>query len=268
MTYDHNRKAGNAGDVFKHVALVAALNSASKSPKKFRFVDLFAGYAFNPVVEGNEWCDGIGRVSAKPENVHNKSVRLYLKWYLSRPSLRGGMYPGSSLIAHDVLAHQGRKIELTLYDVSDKPIENLRLVYDSQNHNIHHRAATIKDPEIFDADFLFIDPPGLFSEHETSYPKLNELIRFTTLPRQGQVLFWLPLTHSIQADTASIQSLVENGFDITRTVWARNASTPGCVLAYKLGDSALQQLRLAVEEIYSMADFGDGKGALLEHIDA
>ena len=266
MTYDHNRKAGNAGDVIKHVALIAALNSATKSSVKFRFVDIFAGYAFNPVVKGNEWCDGIGRISTEPENVRNDSVRLYLKWYLSRPSLRGGIYPGSSLIAHDVLAHQGRKIELTLYDISERPIKSLRHIYGSQNHNIFHRAATIKDSEIFDADFLFIDPPGLFSEHKISYPKLHELIQFTTLPRQGHVLFWLPLTHSSQTDAETIQSLVEHGFDITRAVWARNAVTPGCLLAYRLGDSAIKRLRLAVEEIYSIAEFGTGDGALLEHI--
>lgn len=268
MTYDHNRKAGNAGDVIKHVALIAALNSASSSSGKFRIVDLFAGYAFNPIVEGNEWCDGIGRISAKPENVDNDSVRLYLKWYLSRPSLRGSMYPGSSLIAHDVLDHLGREVKLTLYDISDKSVENLRLVYDIQKHNVHHRAATINDSEIFDADFLFIDPPGLFSEQNTSYPKLEELIQFTALPKQGQVLFWLPLTRSIQADKASVQLLVEHGFDITRAVWASDVTTPGCILAYKLSDDAIKKLRLAVKEIYTIAEFGTGEGTLLEHINA
>lgn len=267
MTYDHNKKAGNAGDVIKHVALIAALNSASKNSNKFRFVDIFAGYAFSSVMDGNEWRDGIGRISIKPENVRSDAVRLYLEWYLSRPSLLGGIYPGSSLIAYDVLAHQGREIELTLYDISDKPIENLRLVYDSQKHNIYHRAATIDDSQILDADFLFIDPPGLLSEHNTSFPILDDLIQFTTIPRQGQVLFWLPLTRSSQADTATIQSLVEHGFDITRTVWARNVGTPGCVLAYRLRDSVKQRLRLAVEEIYSIAGFGTGEGTLLEHID-
>ena len=220
----------------------------------------------NPLIDGNEWCDGIGRISTKAENVQNDSVRLYLKWYLSRPSLRGGVYPGSSLVAHDVLTHLGREIKLVLYDISDKPIRNLRLIYGDRKHSINHRAATIKDPEIFEADFLFIDPPGLSSEHERSYPELEELIQFTTLCRRAQVLFWLPLTHSAQADRTSIQSLIKQGFDITRTVWARNSKTPGCILAYRLNDSALQRLRFAVEEIYNIAGFGGGDGALLEHI--
>lgn len=268
MSYDHNRKAGNAGDVIKHVGLIAALNSASTSPGKFRVVDLFAGYAFNPIVEGNEWFNGIGRISAKPENVDTDSVRLYLRWYLSRPSLQGSMYPGSSLIAHDVLDHLGGEVELTLYDISDKSVENLRLVYDKQRHNIHHRAAKVTDPEIFDADFLFIDPPGLFSEKYPSYPKLKKLIQFTELPNKSKVLFWLPLTRSIQADKASVQLLLKHGFDITRVVWSSDMSTPGCILAYRLSGAAIKRLRRSVEEIYTIAGFGNSEGALLEHVDA
>jgi len=268
MAYDHNKKAGNAGDVIKHVALIAALDSLRKDNDKLKFVDLFAGYAFNPIVAGNEWRDGIGRININPENVLNDAVRVYLNWYLSRPSLNGGIYPGSSLVAHDVLTHQGREIELTLFDISENPIKNLKLVFGGKQHHIYHRAANLNDSEIVTADFLFIDPPGLSSERNSSYPKLDELIQFTSLPKAAQILFWLPMTESIQTDAASIQTLVGCGFDITRVAWAGAGTTPGCVLAYKLSRGTVPRLRSAVEEIYAIAELGNDKGSYLEHVNA
>lgn len=268
MAYDHNKKAGNAGDVIKHVALIAALGSVRELNDRFKFVDLFAGYAFNPIIAGNEWKEGIGKINIKPESIHTDAVRSYLNWYLSRPSLMGGSYPGSALIAHDVLTHQGREVELTLFDISENPVKNLKLVFTDEQHQIYHRAANLNDSQIVTADFLFIDPPGLSSQHNPSYPSLDDLIQFSSLPKAAQVLFWLPMTQSIQADRDSVQTLLGHGFDITRVAWAGPGSTPGCVLAYKISKDTLPMLRSAVEEIYSMAGLGNDKGAVLEHIDA
>ena len=84
MAYDHNKKAGNEGDIVKHVALIAALNSisATKSSEQFNYADLFAGYAFNPLVEKNEWKNGIGKIHNQSLKVTDKNVQLYFNWYL------------------------------------------------------------------------------------------------------------------------------------------------------------------------------------------
>ena len=64
MTYDHHEKAGNQGDVVKHVALIAALDTILQECDQttFRYADTFAGYAYSPIIQGNEWDRGIGRV--------------------------------------------------------------------------------------------------------------------------------------------------------------------------------------------------------------
>jgi 23S rRNA A2030 N6-methylase RlmJ len=268
LAYDHNRKAGNPGDVIKHVGLIAALLSSDKTEHAFRFVDLFAGYAYNPIVDGNEWCEGIGRITTCSENSANLAVQLYLDWYLSRPSLVGGMYPGSSLVANDVLTYLGTGIELTLYDISEKPIRNLKRVYGTDKHSIHHRAGSLDDPEIALADFMFIDPPGIRSLRESTYPKLSDLIELAELPEMCQTLFWLPLTDSKTENSAAIQSLLQCGFDISRAVWANQSRMIGCFLAYKLSVAGKNQLRSAVEEAFEIARLGVLESSMVDHLDA
>ena len=54
--YDHWRKAGNQGDVVKHVALIAALDVILDAHKKkeFLYADTYAGYAHIPLLKSNE----------------------------------------------------------------------------------------------------------------------------------------------------------------------------------------------------------------------
>ena len=268
MAYDHNQKAGNPGDVIKHVALIAALISIDKNEYTFRFVDLFAGYAYSPLDGGNEWREGIGRIANPSKTSSNLAVQLYLDWYLSRPSLIGGTYPGSSLIAVDVMAYLSKRIELTLFDISEKSIRNLKRVYGSDSHFIHHRAARFEDPEIALADFLFIDPPGIHSSSKPSYPTLKELLEFAKLPANGQTLFWLPLTDSVTENDAARHSLLNSGFDITQAVWANQGSMIGCMLAYRLAEEGIDALRTSVAEAFDIARLGTNRFFMVEHTDA
>ncbi len=54
--YDHHKKAGNEGDICKHPALIAALDEtvAHTHCSPFLYADIFAGYAKNPLLKGNE----------------------------------------------------------------------------------------------------------------------------------------------------------------------------------------------------------------------
>jgi hypothetical protein len=65
MSYDHHKKAGNEGDICKHPALIAAvdLTLASGAGTPFRYADLYAGYAKNPLTVGHEWRNGIGGIA-------------------------------------------------------------------------------------------------------------------------------------------------------------------------------------------------------------
>src|SRR5581483_2262064 len=88
MRYDHHEKAGNQGDVVKHVALLAALDKVLGKHQRsdFRYADTFAGYAHSPIVQGGEWEHGIGVILGEQNAKrldHNRHTSLWLRWYLS-----------------------------------------------------------------------------------------------------------------------------------------------------------------------------------------
>lgn len=267
MQYDHNNKAGNAGDIFKHTALIAALNAMPNTGRSVRFVDLFAGYAVNPILSGNQWQQGIGRIHRECNRTDNEAISCYRDWYLSRPSLVGSVYPGSSLIAQDVITARGQQVALTLYDISAAPIDNLRCVYDGCGHDIHHRAAEIGDTGINNADFLFIDPPGLKSDNQPDYPTLDELLAFTEQAPAAASFFWLPISKTNNAEP-EMTTLSARGFSVSAVVWGEHyatGSTIGCVIAYRTSEEGVQQVRDTLGEMFRLTGWEAGRGALVTH---
>jgi len=268
VAYDHNIKAGNAGDIFKHVALIAALRDLPAPASPVKFVDLFAGYAANPILPGREWQQGIGRVKAQCASTDNKDVNAYLSWYLSRPDLVGASYPGSSLIARDTLKDQGREIALTLYDIADGPVNSLRQVYGAEPHKVFHRAARPDEPEVTEADFLFIDPPGLASEAQPELPTFGDLFEFCDAAKQAYQMFWLPVTcgQSIESD---LEQLFEQNFQVSVVVWGAEyatGTTQGCLIAYRSMDVEGQlRIRAALDEMHDLTGWDLERGAYIEH---
>lgn len=267
MQYDHNNKAGNAGDIFKHTALIAALNALPNTSQTFRFVDLFAGYAVNPILSGNQWQQGIGRIYRKCDNTDNQAVCSYHNWYLSRPSLVGGVYPGSSLIAQDVITARGQEVVMALYDISAAPIDNLRRVYDGCDHDIHHRAAELTDSDIQSADFLFIDPPGLQSDSQPGYPTLDALLAFSEQTPTAASFFWLPISKTNTAES-EMETLRAQGFSVSAVVWGEHyatGSTIGCVIAYRASGAGVEQVQDTLDEMFRLTGWEAGRGASVTH---
>ena len=62
MDYAHARHAGNAGDVFKHVALIALLEAMVRDPAPLTYVETHAGDGLYPLGSAGEWGDGAMRV--------------------------------------------------------------------------------------------------------------------------------------------------------------------------------------------------------------
>src|SRR5688572_13202069 len=121
MRYDHRIHAGNKGDVVKHVALVAALRTAMEANRRrsFRYADAFAGPSGTTLRRTGEWVRGIGSVD-RGKRPRSRDVRSWLSWYLPRPILPGGRYPGSALIAADVAASLGKRLTMNLWDTSNE----------------------------------------------------------------------------------------------------------------------------------------------------
>ena len=62
MDYAHARHAGNAGDVLKHVALVALLETMLRDSAPLTYVETHAGDGLYPLGSAGEWGGGVLRV--------------------------------------------------------------------------------------------------------------------------------------------------------------------------------------------------------------
>ena len=266
MTYDHHKKAGNQGDVVKHIALLAAVDTilGNSDCSVFRYVDIYAGYAHNPLIKGNEWKRGIGSLDAENSSISNKHVRSWIKWYLARPTLLGGMYPGSSLIVSDIAASRHDKIQMSLWDISPSVIAELMTIYRGHGHHIMTRPATNKDSVITDADFLFIDPPGIRSNTNRDYPRWRDILVFLQRSAPKNVLLWIPVTVNTKSSPPKESepsrkyrqdALSVSGYRATRTIWCPGGRTIGCQLIYRFPEAAVRAVRSAIESVVELTNW-------------
>ena len=129
--YDHNRKAGNEGDICKHLGLIAAVGEtvAHTGDSPFKYADIFAGYAKNPLRGGCEWPQGIGLVAGPDLLSGNRHVAFWAECAkLNEPPTVGGTYPGSAWFAREVCNRRGRLIELWLWETASAPNNDLRTI--------------------------------------------------------------------------------------------------------------------------------------------
>jgi len=278
MEYDHNNKAGNEGDIVKHVALIAALGALlhSHEDKVFKYVDIYSGYAFNPIVKTNEWKNGVKKIYNNRDKISDKNVELYYRWYLSRPSLVSGIYPGSSLIALDTITFNGFIAHLTLFDISNKVLQNLYLAYDRSEHKIFDRASNQSDSEIQDADFIFVDPPGLYSNKKLDYPNPEDLLKYDNQAKTQNILIWLPITISTKSTPPKeskptlecIELFRKSGYQVTKIRWAIGGRVVGCFMAYRMKDDAILALQKSIVNMVEITNWKSKIENPVEHLEA
>jgi len=269
MAYDHNEKAGNQGDVIKHIALLAAVDTilTEEKRKAFRYCDTFAGYAVSQLIHGNGWKDGIGlffnTTSPDCETViHDKlngnaHVEQFRDLYLAgRPGIIGRMYPGSSLIVHDLCLQQNVKPEFSLWDISPSAIASLMTTYKGTEHSINPRPATCNEQPIEDADFVFIDPPKAPMTRSGGLC-WGDMIQFLK-PQHKNFMFWLPIDfrsskgEMIENTKQQREDALIKGLDALEIRWKideNSLRTVGCQLFYRFSDSAKSNLEAAVRHI-------------------
>ena len=121
MKYQHRHHAGNFGDVFKHVALVAMLRRLATKDKAFFFLDTHAGRGLYVLDESarREALHGVLRLAtAEP---HAEEIRDWLTLVRScnpgADTAGFSVYPGSPRLAQLVLRPQDR----ALYCELDRP---------------------------------------------------------------------------------------------------------------------------------------------------
>jgi len=154
ITYRHHFKAGNVGDVWKHAALVALLQSLPPGPR--RVLDTHAGAGRYRLDSTGEWTAGIGRLDATPFEGQPLAVQHYRELAGHRQPNRGGWYPGSPRFIRTFLREGD---ELVLVELLAEPRETLA------SHFANDPLVTVRDGDGFAAlaadrfDLAFIDPP-------------------------------------------------------------------------------------------------------------
>ncbi len=276
MAYDHNKHAGNEGDICKHPALIAALDKtlARSNRRAFKYADLFAGYAQNPLRSTGEWRQGIGVIAGKRLLNRNSHVAIWAK--CAGLDVRPGVdanypgYPGSAWFAQDVCNKRRRRVEFWLWETASAPHKNLRSAF-PRAHVVKRSAfpkahvvntpADYLDSAIHNADFVFIDPPS-----KSHWRRISGLLRCLD-PKQA-VLVWLPLGANTRKtppveDGLSLrcrkEALEELGMGVSSIRWAKGGHTIGCQLLYRLNANARHALIAAVERIIHLAQLSRGK---------
>lgn len=277
MAYDHNQKAGNQGDVVKHVALIAALDPLLANwdrSKEFQYADTFAGYAFSTLIHGNDWKDGVGKLLAKNDEERlaltlsqleaNPHTKIWYEWYLKgRPQLLGGVYPGSSLVAHDLCVQHRTSLHMSLWDIAPSAIAHLLTVYKGGEHEIYPRPVVFNEPAITNSDFVFIDPPYASMKRKLNTPLWSDLLRFPQ-PCHSNFMIWMPVGFHV-ADKQRVEhtaeqrkSALDSGLSATVVRWREGIHTVGCQLFYRLSGESKASLRAAVDQIVLAMNWAEG----------
>ena len=115
--YRHDKRAGNFGDVHKHIALLAALSATAegadaKSNRKVLYIETHAASGSYESTSSKAEDTGVGRVLAADESkeIMSQEIQVYadtIKRYRSGGGKSENRYPGSPVLALSCL-RQGR----------------------------------------------------------------------------------------------------------------------------------------------------------------
>lgn len=168
MNYRHIFHAGNFADVVKHLILVRIIAYLQRKPAAFRVIDTHAGVGLYDLAgdeagRTGEWIDGIGRLFAHALSpAATELAAPYLAAVRSR-NVDGALrfYPGSPLIARQLLREQDRLFALELHP------EDAAALRENLAHDIQARATHLDGwaalgsflPPKEKRGLVLIDPP-------------------------------------------------------------------------------------------------------------
>lgn len=245
--YDHNVKAGNQGDVIKHIALIAAASVLmKKNIEIFHYADTFAGYAYNPLKSDGEWSSGIGILQDLDISFQESSEKFWYDLWACKVGLRGSIYPGSSLFMLKLCMKKGISFKARLWDISPTVISQLVTFYDQSEVDIYPRPAKKDDFIGYKPNLLLIDPPD-FKDVDMGLT-LFELVE--------NVILWLPIvyTNGVESEASfqAFQKCLNQGLPNITVSWQSERNTRGCRLIFQLPDEAKQAVEKKSKDIANL----------------
>jgi len=156
MDYNHSRKAGNRGDVWKHSVLLALADSVGATSDTFQYVESHSGAPVHELGRNGEWKHGVGRFAGN-ESCDCQYAAVARSW------LASNRYPASWVIVVDRLAKRFTRVRAVLADLADQVAAHYpprgvlvpsNVVVDFKQADGYAVAASIEE-----ADLVFLDPP-------------------------------------------------------------------------------------------------------------
>ena len=155
--YDHSRKAGNRGDVWKHSVLIAVADTMGSKADSFRYVECHAGAPIHVLTENGEWRGGVGTI-ARDASADSGYATLAREW------LGRKQYPASWVFVADRLGKQSKHVEIALFDCSDDVTAQYRApgdlrIPDNVRWDFRQADGYAEAARLESADLVFLDPP-------------------------------------------------------------------------------------------------------------
>jgi 23S rRNA A2030 N6-methylase RlmJ len=189
MTYNHAKKAGNRGDVWKQAILTLLADQVDIAGETFVWLETHAGAPIHHLEPRGEWEKGIG--AALQRGLAERSA------YAQRATdfVRQHSYPAGWRFAAERLASRTNNVLIKACDTSDavaksyQTLEVLRGIRCTFQQVDGYEALMTED-----ADFVFMDPPFSIDSRND----WRKMIDAAESLRERQVPFaiWYPCTRS------------------------------------------------------------------------
>ena len=188
MTYDHSRKAGNCGDVWKHSVLVALADVMSGNSELFRYVECHAGAPIHELTKSAAARRGVTTFT-KDAPGDSRYAAMARKW------LDRQQYPAGWVFVADRLARRFQQVQIELFDLSPhvtiqyEPPPDLQ-VPDNVEWNFREADGYAEAAQLKSADLVFLDPPYL-PDAQKDWRSLRQACR-TLMSRRIAFVAWYP----------------------------------------------------------------------------
>lgn len=215
--YSHRFHAGNVGDVWKHCALVALLESIDASGRRVSYLDTHAGEGIYALAPTGEWTEGIGRLSSRSEaTARDDLVGRYLdrcRELGANERDRPTRYPGSPVFARALL---GEDAALSFWDRDASTAARLAARFDGDSRarvtegdglaSLASEAAAAEASS--DSVVVLVDPPWAQKADWTKIPDL--LASAVKSTERVCFMLWYPVK-SLTRPNAMIEQLMVAG---------------------------------------------------------
>jgi 23S rRNA A2030 N6-methylase RlmJ len=190
VSYDHGRKAGNSGDVWKHFILVSAVQSAREGSQNFRYLDSHAGAPVHGLLPKGEWAGGIGRVLETCRGLQDHPYFAMAGEFVRKQS-----YPAGWWFVADRLSARCRNVDVLLADTDKSVLAKYRegaVPVPAQNVTVRfEKTDGFKKISDTNADLTFIDPP-FHPNAAVDWDALGDACRLLK-DRGSAFLAWYPI---------------------------------------------------------------------------